>query len=267
MKAVILAGGFGTRLNEETTLRPKPLVEIGGMPILWHIMKIYSTYGVNEFVICLGYKGNMIKDFFLSYLHHSSNLSLDFKKNKVNVHDCKAEPWTVHLVDTGLETHTAGRLLRVRDYVSDGPFHMTYGDGVANIDIHALERFHRDHGRLATVSAVHPPPRFGNIRLGKHQEVTSFMEKSAVDAGVINGGFFVLDPKALDAIDDENMMWESEPIRKLAAARELHAYRHDGFWSPMDTIRDKELLEKLWSTGNAPWRIWEAKAKKVPKAS
>ena len=265
MKAVILAGGYGTRLNEETMLKPKPLVEIGGMPILWHIMKIYSHFGVKHFVICLGYKGHMIKDYFLNYLHHSSNLSLDFKQNKILIHPSKIEPWTIDLVDTGIDTLTAGRLLRVRDFVGNEPFHMTYGDGVADIDIASLETFHQRHGRLATITAVRPPARFGNIVLGDKQEVVSFQEKNREAAGIINGGFFIINPKALDFVKDENMMWEADPVCRLAAAGELRAFRHEGFWSPMDTIRDKEILEKHWATGDAAWHLWKKNPLKVKK--
>jgi len=256
MKAVILAGGFGSRLSEETDLRPKPMVEIGGRPILWHIMKIYSTHGVNDFVICLGYKGYMIKEYFANYFLHMSDVTIDLRDNNLEIHNRYAEPWKVTLVDTGESTQTGGRLKRIRSYVGDEDFCMTYGDGVADVDISALTRFHSEAGRLATVTAVQPPGRFGSMVLDGNR-VNSFKEKPLGDGSWINGGFFVLSPRALEYIKGDESYWEREPMEKLASAGQMAAYRHEGFWSAMDTLRDRNALETLWSSGKAPWKIWK----------
>jgi glucose-1-phosphate cytidylyltransferase len=256
MKAVILAGGLGTRLSEETSLKPKPMVEIGGMPILWHIMKCYSYYGVNDFVICLGYKGYVIKEFFANYFLHMSNVTFDMKNNKMEVHQASAEPWRVTLVDTGEDTMTGGRLKRVASYLGEEEFCFTYGDGLADIDIRALIKFHKSHGTLATVLSVKPPGRFGSLEIdGK--TVKSFIEKPKGDGGMINGGFFVLSPKVIDYITDDTTTWEQEPLKKLAKKGQLSAFTHTGFWQPMDTLRDKILLQSLWEEGKAPWKTWE----------
>lgn len=255
MKAVILAGGLGTRISEETSVRPKPMVEIGGRPILWHVMKIYSAHGVNDFVICLGYKGYVIKEYFANYFLHQSDVTFDMTSNQMEVHHRKAEPWRVTLVDTGDASMTGGRLRRVRKYVGDEDFHFTYGDGVGNVDITALTAFHKRHGRFATMTATQPPGRFGAIRLDKDM-VESFVEKPVGDGGWINGGFFVLSPKVIDYIDGDSTVWEGEPLERLARAGQLSAYRHADFWRPMDTLRDKNDLEALWSNGQAPWKIW-----------
>ena len=256
MKAVILAGGRGTRLAEETSLRPKPMVEIGGRPILWHIMKIYAAHGVTEFVICLGYKGWMIKEFFLNYRAHASDLTVDLATGAVEVTRPAAEPWRVTLVDTGEESMTGGRLRRIAAHVAqDDAFCMTYGDGVGDVDIGALIAFHRAHGKQATVTAVTPPGRFGALaRQGAR--VDAFMEKPPGDGGTINGGFFVLSPRVLDRIEGDATTWENEPLIGLAREGELMAFDHRGFWQPMDTLRDREQLERLWATGKAPWRVW-----------
>ena len=255
MKAVILAGGLGTRLSEETVLRPKPMVEIGGKPILWHIMKIYSAHGINEFVICLGYRGYLIKEYFSNYFLHSSDVTFDVANNKMEIHDNKAEPWRVTLVDTGNETMTGGRIKRIRKFVGNEDFCMTYGDGVGNIDIPALIRFHKAQGKFATVTATRPPGRFGAVKLDGDL-VDSFEEKPTGDGGYINGGFFVLSPKIFDYIAGDSTVWEQEPMRKLAEDRQLVAFKHDGFWQPMDTLRDKNHLENLWDKGAAPWKNW-----------
>lgn len=256
MKAVILAGGRGTRLAEETALRPKPMVEIGGWPILWHIMKIYATHGVADFVICLGYKGWQIKEYFLNYRLHASDISVDLATGRVDVLRPAAEPWRVTLVDTGEETMTGGRLKRIAAHVAgEDAFCMTYGDGVADVDITASIAFHRAHGRLATVTAVAPPGRFGALaRDGARVE--AFIEKPPGDGGTINGGFFVLSPAVLDRIAGDATVWEAEPLQSLAREDELRAFDHRGFWQPMDTLRDREQLERLWATGKAPWRVW-----------
>lgn len=256
MKAVILAGGLGTRLAEETTLRPKPMVEIGGRPILWHIMKLYAAAGITEFIICLGYKGFMIKEYFANYRLHQSDLTIDLARGSIAYHRTQAEPWTITLIDTGEATQTGGRLRRIRPYLADTPFCMTYGDGLADIDLRALLAFHESHGRLATVTAVHPPGRFGALdRDG--QTVRAFTEKPQADrAGTINGGFFVLHPDALTRIESDSTVFESTPLESLAAEDQLRAYDHDGFWQPMDTLRDKQTLERLWATGDAPWKLW-----------
>jgi len=255
MQAVILAGGLGTRLGEETSVRPKPMVEIGGMPIIWHIMKIYSAYGINEFVVCLGYKGYMLKEFFANYFLHTADVTIDLAKNSLEIHQNWSEPWRITLVETGADTMTGGRLKRVRDYLrKDEPFCFTYGDGLAAIDIGELVKFHVSHGRKATITAVAPPGRFGALEFDGEM-VKSFREKPAGDGGLINGGFFVADPSVLDLVDGDDTVWEQSPLEQLAATRELGAYRHDDFWQPMDTLRDKLLLEELWRTG-APWKCW-----------
>lgn len=255
MKAVILAGGTGTRLSEETIVRPKPMVEIGGKPILWHIMKIYSAHGINDFVICLGYKGYIIKEYFANYFLHMSDVTFDMKMNRMNVHHANAEPWLVTLVDTGDDTMTGGRLQRAQKYLGDEDFCFTYGDGVGNIDLQALIQFHRSEGRLATVTATQPPGRFGALSLDGHR-ILSFQEKPEGDGGWINGGFFVLSPKVIDYIDGDHIIWEREPMERLAHDGQMSAYFHKGFWQPMDTMRDKNLLEELWASGKAPWKIW-----------
>lgn len=255
MKAVILAGGLGSRLGEETSVRPKPMVEIGGMPIIWHIMKIYSFHGVNEFIICLGYKGYMIKEYFANYFLHTADVTIDLNDNAVEVHQNWSEPWRITLVDTGPTTMTGGRLKKIRPYLAEGePFCFTYGDGVASVDIGALIDFHKAHGRKATITAVAPPGRFGALQFDG-DVVTSFMEKPAGDGGLINGGFFVADPSVLDLVDGPDTIWEQGPLERLAADGELVAFRHDGFWQPMDTLRDKMHLEELWASG-APWKQW-----------
>ncbi len=256
MKAVILAGGLGTRLSEETHLKPKPMIEIGGMPILWHIMKIYSAYGIHEFIICTGYKGYVIKEYFANYSLHMSDVTFDMGTDQMEVHQRKAEPWKVTLVDTGNQTMTGGRLKRVAPYLGDGEaFCFTYGDGVADIDIRALIDFHRSHGRMATLTAVQPPGRYGAIERSG-DEITGFVEKPKGDGGFVNGGFFVLSPKCLALIEGDDTSWEGEPLARLAAQAELMAFDHEGFWQPMDTLRDKMRLEALWDAGRAPWKVW-----------
>lgn len=257
MKAVILAGGLGTRISEETILRPKPMIEIGGRPILWHILKLYSMHGVNEFVICCGYKGYIIKEYFANYFLHMSDVTFDMSENKMEVHQRKAEPWRVTLVDTGESTLTGGRLKRVQNYINDEKaFCFTYGDGLSDIDISSLIRFHNEHGKLATVTAVSPPGRYGALERNGEQ-VVSFTEKPSGEGGLINGGFFVLSPQCLDLIDGDQTSWESNPLMNLAKKNELMAFEHHGFWQPMDTLRDKNHLEDLWSCGKAPWKKWE----------
>jgi glucose-1-phosphate cytidylyltransferase len=256
MKAVILAGGLGTRLSEETQTRPKPMVEIGGRPILWHILKMYSAHGVNDFVICCGYKGYVIKEYFANYCLHMSDVTFDLRNNGMEVHHRKAEPWRVTLVDTGEATLTGGRLKRVAAYVrEEESFCFTYGDGVSDVDINALIRFHRHHGKAATLTAVCPPGRYGAIKR-EGDQVTSFSEKPAGDGGRINGGFFVLNPSVLDLLEGDRTSWEVGPLDKLAEQGQLMAYPHDGFWLPMDTLRDKNNLEDLWTRGKAPWKKW-----------
>lgn len=257
MKAVILAGGLGTRISEETHLKPKPLIEIGGRPILWHIMKNYSVHGVNDFVICCGYKGYLIKEYFANYFLHMSDVTFDMTSNEMEVHHRNAEPWRVTLIDTGEDTLTGGRLKRVSDYIkSEISFCFTYGDGVSNVDIRASIEFHQHHGKLATVTAVLPPGRYGALeRLG--DKVTGFVEKPRGDGGAINGGFFVLSPKVLDFIDGDDCSWEGAPLTKLAQEGEMMAFQHQGFWQPMDTLREKNLLEELWASGKAPWKNWK----------
>jgi glucose-1-phosphate cytidylyltransferase len=255
MKAVLLAGGLGTRLSEETGTRPKPMVEIGGKPILWHIMKIYSHYGINDFIICLGYKGYMIKEYFANYFLHTSDVTFDMAHNKMEVHQKHAEPWKVTLVDTGDETMTGGRLKRVQPYLTPGEdFCCTYGDGLSNINIQALLDLHRKEKRLATLTATQPPGRFGALELA-HNQVLSFKEKPRGDW--INGGFFVLSPKVLDYIEGDDTIWEQEPLQKIATEGQMSAYFHEGFWQPMDTLREKHLLEELWQSKKAPWKMWK----------
>lgn len=255
MQAAILAGGLGTRLGEETSVRPKPMVEIGGMPILWHIMKIYSAHGINDFIVCLGYKGYLIKEFFANYFLHTADVTIDLSKNSMEVHQNWSEPWRVTLVETGADTMTGGRLKAIQPYLSDDePFCFTYGDGVASVDIGALVKLHRDHGKKATITAVAPPGRFGALEF-EGELVRNFREKPAGDGGLINGGFFVADPSVLDLIEGPDTIWEQGPLEQLAHAGELVAYRHQGFWQPMDTLRDKLHLEDLWRDG-APWKCW-----------
>jgi len=256
MKAVILAGGLGTRLSEETGSRPKPMVEVGGKPILWHIMKIYSAHGIRDFIICLGYKGYVIKEYFANYFLHMSDVTFDMENNKMEVHQNSAEPWRVTLVDTGDASMTGGRLLRVKDYIKDEEmFCFTYGDGVGDVDISQSIAFHRSHGKLATMTATQPPGRFGALGLDGDQ-VLNFQEKPSGDGGWINGGFFVLSPKVIDYIDDDSSIWERQPLERLAFERQLVAHKHGGFWQPMDTLRDKQHLEELWQSGKAPWKLW-----------
>jgi glucose-1-phosphate cytidylyltransferase len=257
MKAVILAGGLGTRLGEETSVRPKPMVEIGGKPIIWHIMKIYSAHGINDFIICLGYKGYLIKEYFANYFLHTADVTLDLRTNSTEVHQNWGEPWRISLVETGASTMTGGRLKAIRSYLDeDEPFCFTYGDGVANVDITSLINFHKLHGRRATITAVAPPGRFGALQMDGPL-VTSFSEKPAGDGGRINGGFFVAAPSVLDLVDGPATIWENEPLERLAADGELVAFDHDGFWQPMDTLRDRIHLEELWDSGDAPWKVWE----------
>lgn len=255
MKAVILAGGLGTRLSEETVLKPKPMVEIGGRPILWHIMKIYSAHGINEFVVCCGYKGYLIKEYFANYFLYMSDVTFDMANNRMEVHVKHAEPWQVTLVDTGEHTLTGGRLRRVRRYLDDQDFCFTYGDGVSDVDITALVAFHKARGRLATLTAVQPPGRYGALQL-QLDRVSGFQEKPQGDGGWINGGFFVLSPKVIDYIVGDATSWEDGPLEKLARDQQLSAYLHHGFWQPMDTLRDKFRLEELWASGKAPWKSW-----------
>ncbi|HVO85387.1 MAG TPA: glucose-1-phosphate cytidylyltransferase [Syntrophobacteria bacterium] len=256
MKAVILAGGLGTRLSEETEIRPKPMVEIGAYPILWHIMKIYSAYGIQDFIVCCGYKGYVIKEYFANHFLHMSDVTFDMKNHKMDVHQNNSEPWRVTLVDTGEKTMTGGRLRRVRNYVADEEaFCFTYGDGVADINISQLVEFHRREGRLATVTATRPPARFGALEIEGHR-VVSFAEKRQAEGSWINGGFFVLSPKVIDRVQGDDTVWEREPLEELARDGELAVYKHDGFWQPMDTLRDKYNLQNLWASGKAPWKVW-----------
>jgi glucose-1-phosphate cytidylyltransferase len=256
MKAVILAGGLGTRLAEETTIRPKPMIEIGGRPIIWHIMKIYSAQGINDFIICLGYKGYLIKEYFANYFLHTSDVTLHLAENRVETHRNTAEPWRVTLIDTGDKTETGGRLKRILPYVSDEPFFaLTYGDGVADIDVNAQIKFHQSHERLATVTAVRPAKRFGAIEIDQNR-VTSFEEKPEHDGGWVNGGFFLLSPKVGSLISDDDTKWEQQPMESLARQDQLRAYVHRGFWHPMDTLRDRNFLEEQWVSGKAAWRLW-----------
>jgi glucose-1-phosphate cytidylyltransferase len=256
VKAVILAGGLGTRISEESHLKPKPMVELGGRPILWHIMKIYSHYGFNEFVICVGYKGYVIKEYFANYFLHMSDVTFDIQKNHMEVHQQHAEPWRITLVDTGQETLTGGRLRRVRDYLGNEAFCFTYGDGLADVDINKLVAFHRSQGKLATVTAVQPPGRYGALSIDAFQ-VTDFAEKPVGDGAWINGGFFVLEPRVIDYIEGDDSVWERDSLTRLSQDGELCAYQHRGFWQGMDTLRDKNQLEELWQSGKAPWKVWE----------
>jgi glucose-1-phosphate cytidylyltransferase len=256
MKVVILAGGLGTRLAEETVVKPKPMVEIGGRPIIWHIMKIYSSYGINEFVICTGYKGYVLKEYFANYFLHTTDVTFDVLKGEMEIHNSKAEPWKVTLIDTGEITSTGGRLKRVKQYLGAGEFCMTYGDGVSNVNIAKLIDFHRAHGKLSTVTATRPAARFGALGLSG-DSVTHFREKPVGDGGYINGGFFVLSPKVLDYVAGDSTVWEEEPMTKLAEQGQMMAFLHDDFWQPMDTVRDRKQLEALWQTGKAPWKVWE----------
>ena len=256
MKAVILAGGMGTRISEESSVRPKPMIEIGGKPILWHILKIYSAHGINDFIICLGYKGYVIKEYFANYFLHMSDVTFDMAANKMEVHDAHAEPWRVTLVDTGEDTMTGGRLKRVQKYLGNEDFCFTYGDGVGDVDISELIATHRLHNRLSTITATQPPGRFGALRIDGDR-IAGFQEKPQGDGGWINGGFFVLSPKVIDYITDDTTVWEKEPLEKLAQAGQMKAFVHNGFWQPMDTLRDKMLLEELWASGKAPWKVWE----------
>lgn len=256
MKAVILAGGLGTRISEETHLKPKPMIEIGGKPILWHIMKIYSAYGINDFVICCGYKGYLIKEYFANYFLHTSDVTFDIARNAMEVHQRSGEPWRVTLVDTGESTQTGGRLKRVRNHIKEEDFCFTYGDGVANVDIRALIAFHRSQKTLATVTSVRPPGRFGALDIAKGK-ITGFREKPQGDGAAISGGFFVLSPRVIDYIAGDSTRWELEPLERLAAESQLSAYEHEGFWQPMDTLRDRVVLEELWESGSAPWKVWQ----------
>jgi glucose-1-phosphate cytidylyltransferase len=257
MKVVILAGGFGTRLSEETTVRPKPMVEIGGKPILWHIMKIYSAYDINEFIICCGYKGYMIKEYFSKYFLHMSDITFDLKKNSMEVHTNGVEPWKVTLIDTGEKSMTGGRLKRVGDYIGNETFCFTYGDGVSDINIRELIDFHKSHKTMATLTAVQPPGRFGVLHIKEDQpQIQGFHEKPQGDGAWINAGFFVLQPEVLDYISDDSTVWEQEPMKNLARDGQLSAYRYTGFWHAMDNLRDKTFLEDLWNSGKAPWKVW-----------
>ena len=257
MKAVILAGGLGTRLSEETNLKPKPMVEIGGRPILWHIMKMYAHHGVSDFIICCGYKGYVIKEYFANYFLHMSDVTFDMNNNTMEVHNKRAEPWKVTLVDTGDHSMTGGRLRRIADYIKDeDEFCFTYGDGVGDIDISKSIQYHKSHGKLATLTATYPPGRFGALDISEG-EVKSFKEKPKGDGAMINGGFFVLSPKVLQYLNSDEDIWENEPLSSLATEGQLMAYEHTGFWQPMDTLRDKTKLEELWNSGKAPWKCWE----------
>lgn len=257
MKAVILAGGYGTRLSEETSVRPKPMVEIGGMPIIWHIMKTYTRHGVTDFIVCLGYKGYYIKEFFSNYFLHRSDISFDVRNNSMKVLQNGAEPWNVTLIDTGLKTMTGGRIKRVREHIGDETFCLTYGDGLSDIDMGKEYAFHKESGKLATLTAVQPPGRFGAFHLEKDQTtVRSFREKPQGDGAWINGGYFILEPEAIDFIDDDSTVWEADPLNRLARDNQLNAWKHKGFWHPMDTLRDRNHLEKLWNSGEASWKVW-----------
>ncbi|WP_207429610.1 glucose-1-phosphate cytidylyltransferase [Pedobacter sp. SYSU D00535] len=256
MKVVLLAGGLGTRLSEETSLRPKPMVEIGGMPMLWHIMKIYSAHGFNDFIICLGYKGYYIKEYFSNYFLHKSDVTIDLKSNSVKVHDSQAEPWTITLVDTGNETMTGGRIKRIKPHIGNEPFLLTYGDGVSNVDIKGLVEYHKSQGKYCTVTAVQPSGRFGALNLSEENQVDSFLEKPKGDGAWINGGFFVCEPAVFNFIDGDSTIWERDPMERIAAEKQMTAFKHTGFWKPMDTLRDKHELEEDWSKGKAQWKIW-----------
>jgi glucose-1-phosphate cytidylyltransferase len=256
MKAVILAGGFGTRLSEETSLRPKPMIEVGGKPILWHIMKMYSAHGINDFIICCGYKGYMIKEYFANYFLHQTDVTFNINENQMHVHEKRTEKWSVTLVDTGENSLTGGRLARVKDYIKDeDAFCFTYGDGLSDVDISASIKFHQNHRRVATLTAVYPPARFGALEI-KNNQVLNFTEKPQGDGGMINGGFFVLSPKVLKYLTGDQCVWEQEPLITLANEKQLMAFEHKGFWQPMDTLRDKVYLEQLWKKRDAPWKLW-----------
>lgn len=255
MKAVILAGGLGTRISEETHLKPKPMVEVGGRPILWHLMKIYAAHGVTDFIICAGYKGYVIKEYFANYFLHMSDVTFDLSRNELEVHHRRSEPWRVTVVDTGDATMTGGRLKRVREYLDDDTFCFTYGDGIGNIDIRSLVAFHQREGRQATLTGVQPPGRYGLLEI-EASYVSRFQEKPEGDGGWINGGFFVLEPSVVELIEGDSAVWERSPLETLAASRELSVYKHRGFWHPMDTLRDKMHLEEMWQTGKAPWKVW-----------
>ncbi len=257
MKAVILAGGLGSRISEETHLKPKPMIEIGGMPILWHIMKLYSSYGICDFIICCGYKGYLIKEYFANYFLHMSDVTFCMKSNGMKVHNKRAEPWTVTLVDTGEDTLTGGRLKRIANYLDGDDFCFTYGDGVADVDIASQISFHQKHAKLATITAVQPPGRYGALDTDHADQVKGFMEKPQGDGGRINGGFFILSPKVLNYIEGDNTSFEAEPLKKLVSDGQLMAYHHNGFWHAMDTLRDKRHLESLWQSGEAPWKVWQ----------
>ncbi|MDD4321923.1 MAG: glucose-1-phosphate cytidylyltransferase [Acidaminococcaceae bacterium] len=256
MKVVILAGGLGTRLSEETVVKPKPMVEIGGRPVLWHIMKIYSSHGFNDFIICLGYKGYMIKEYFSNYFLHMSDVTFDMENNQMEIHQKYVEPWKVTLIDTGQETMTGGRIKRIREYVNGHTFMVTYGDGVADVDITELVEFHIGHGKIATVTTVQPPGRYGSMQIAEEGMVTSFLEKPRGDGVWVNGGFFVLEASVFDYIEGDSTIWERSPMEKLVADDQLMAYKHYGFWRPMDTLRDKVMLDELWKAGRAPWKMW-----------
>jgi len=256
MKVVILAGGLGTRLSEETEVKPKPMVEIGDMPIIWHIMKIYSSQGFNDFVICLGYKGYVIKEYFANYILHRSDVTIDLQENKIKMHGSEAEPWNITLIDTGLNTMTGGRIKRVKKYIGEETFLLTYGDGVANVNIPESVATHKMHGKLCTVTAVQPGGRFGAIIVGDDNSVKAFAEKPKGDGAWINGGFFVCEPGVIDYIKDDSSIWEREPMEKICADGQMMVYKHEGFWKPMDTLRDKMELENEWRTGNAKWKTW-----------
>ena len=257
MKIVILAGGYGTRLSEETTIKPKPMVEIGGKPILWHIMKIYSHYGFNDFIICLGYKGYIIKEYFANYFLHMADVTFDMKENKMEVHHKKAEPWKVTLIDTGLNTMTGGRIKRISDYIGNEKFMITYGDGVSDVNIHELLKFHNNHGKIGTMTAVQPSGRFGALNMDKNEKVLSFKEKPHGDGAWSNGGFFVFKPEIFDFIDGDSTVFEKEPLERLVKVNGLYTYKHSGFWKPMDTLREKKEMESLWDSGKAPWKVWD----------
>lgn len=257
MKAVILAGGLGTRLSEETHLRPKPMIEIGGKPMLWHLMKIYSAQGINEFIVCAGYKGFIIKEYFANYFLHNSDATFDLLNNKLTIHHSNAEPWHVTVVDTGEQTMTGGRLRRVKKFLANETFCFTYGDGLSDVKIQETINFHKKHGGKATITAVQPPGRFGILEINTQDMVNSFLEKPQGQGTWINGGFFVLEPSVIDLIADDTVVWEKQPLEDLAAQKQLHAYKHKGFWQCMDTVRDKLLLESLWESGSAPWKSWK----------
>jgi glucose-1-phosphate cytidylyltransferase len=257
MKTVILAGGLGTRLSEETHLRPKPMIEIGGKPMLWHLMKIYSAQGINEFIVCAGYKGFIIKEYFANYFLHNSDATFDLLNNKLTIHHSNAEPWQVTVIDTGEQTMTGGRLRRVKKFLDNETFCLTYGDGLSDVKIQETISFHRKHGGKATITAVQPPGRFGVLEINTQDRVNSFLEKPQGQGTWINGGFFVLEPSVIDLIADDTVVWEKKPLEELAAQKQLHAYKHEGFWQCMDTVRDKLLLEALWESGSAPWKSWK----------